>query len=76
MVDKLYICDGLACRGSRANCYTRGGKCVHTSDKNHSIKKRLGNEFPPTYFISHNDVEIEQIKIKDSMKGLHDGEIK
>lgn len=49
MQKKLYICDGLSCNNGES-CYVIGGPCIHTTDENHSIKKILGDKFPPTTF--------------------------
>lgn len=67
----IYICDGLACRGE--NCYIRGGECTHTSHIEHSIKKRLGDDFPPTTFIEVGDGTAEQISLSAVLLGYIDG---
>lgn len=68
---RIYICDGLACHGM--NCYTRGGECTHTSDEKHSIKKKLGDDFPPTTFVKVGDGMAEQISLSAVLLGYIDG---
>lgn len=69
---RIYICDGSACRG--LNCYMRGGECTHTSKKEHSIKEKLGDEFPPTTFVEVGDGMAEQISLSAVLLGYIDGE--
>lgn len=68
---RVYICDGLACHGM--NCYIRGGECTHTSNEAHSIKKKLGDDFPPTTFIEVGDGMAEQISLSAVLIGYIDG---
>lgn len=68
-MDVLFICDGQACFGrDLMGCYTHGGPCSYTTDVTHSLKKRLGNDFPNTRFVVQNGGLVEQI----SMSGTHD----
>jgi len=70
---RVYICDGLACDNGK-NCYIRGGECTHTSNEDHSIKKRLGDDFPPTTFVEIGDGMAEQIYLPAVLLGYIDGE--
>lgn len=70
---RVYICDGLACNNGK-NCYIRGGECTHTSNQDHSIKKRLGDDFPPTTFVEIGDGMAEQIYLPTVLLGYIDGE--
>ena len=69
---RVYICDGLACNGK--NCYIRSGECTHTSNEDHSIKKKLGNGFLPTTFVEVGDGTAEQIYLPAVLLGYIDGE--
>lgn len=63
---RVYICDGLACSG--LNCYIRGGECTHTSNEDHSIKKRMGDDFPPTTFVEIGDGMAEEINLSTMLR--------
>ena len=72
---KLYICDGCACLGNASNCYINGGDCVHTSKEEHSIKKRLGDDFPPTTFVNIRGTLVENGDVTGVRKGMYDGKL-
>lgn len=70
---RFYICDGFACRHDR-NCYVRGGECTHTRNEEHSIKKKLGDDFPPTTFVDVWDGMFEQISLSAVLLNYLDSE--
>lgn len=79
----LYLCDGCACpEDKKANCFTNGKTCCHTSDRRHSLVlknegKRLQTKFVYTPHSTH--VLVEQFERgsnnKKIMKMLHDKDI-
>ena len=61
---KLYLCDGHGCNLEHPEvCYKNGGECIHTSDLEHSIKKKLGDVFPETIWHNplHGELQIEEV---------------
>lgn len=61
---KLYLCDGHGCALKYPElCFKNGGECIHTADPEHSIKKKLGDNFPETIWCNpyHDKLQIEEI---------------
>lgn len=60
---RLYFCDGKACdEAKKIVCFTNGGDCIRTHDKDHSIKKKLGDEFPKTKWVEFgDDIYLEEV---------------
>lgn len=64
----IYICDGCnkLCGEHPEHCFRYGGTCTHTENINNSIKLKLGNKFPPTYFVKvQNDLIAEEINLEE-----------
>ena len=67
---KLYLCDGHGCTLKYPEvCYKNGGECIHTADPEHSIKKKLGDNFPETMWhdLFHSGIQVEEV---DSVRVL------
>ena len=58
-MNRLYFCDGKACKEeSKQCCYTQGYECHHTTDIQHSLSTHNPN-FPPTKFVPMNSSDIQ-----------------
>lgn len=58
-VTKLYLCDGHGCNMKHPElCYKNGGQCIHTVNQEHSIKKKLGDNFPETIWLNLTNAKL------------------
>lgn len=77
-VVKLYLCDGHGCNMKHPeDCYKNGGECIHTPNQEHSIKKKLGDNFPETFWFYFDNgklmlEEVNSISIIQHFRRHHD----